>query len=80
MLDNCLVLHGSATGKSHDPHNYPLILAGGKNMGHNTGQFIKYDEQKNAISNLFARMGNAAATPIESFGDSSGIQMSELFN
>ena len=44
-----------------------------------TGQFITYDEKKNALSNLFARMGNAMDVPMENFGDSTGIPMSELF-
>ena len=80
LLDNTLILHGSATGKSHDPHNYALMLAGGQKMGHKSGQFLKYVESKNALSNLFERMGNAVGAPIEKFGDSTGIQMTELFS
>jgi len=48
-------------------------------MGHKAGQFITYDEKKNALSNLFARIGNAMDVPMEKFGDSSGIPMTELF-
>ena len=55
-------------------------MAGGKQMGHKAGQFITYDEKKNALSNLFARIGNAMDAPMEKFGDSSGIQMTELFS
>jgi hypothetical protein len=54
-------------------------MAGGKQMGHKAGQFITYDEKKNALSNLFARIGNAMDVPMENFGDSSGIPMTELF-
>ena len=80
LLDRSLIYQGSATSKVHDPHNYPLILAGGKKMGHKAGQYVKYDEKKNALSNLYVRMGQAMGAPIEKFGDSTGISMSELFS
>ena len=54
-------------------------MAGGKQMGHKTGQFITYDEQKNNLANLFVRIGNAMDVPMTKFGDSTGISMSELF-
>ena len=49
-------------------------------MGHKTGQFVQYDEAKNALSNLFVRMAHAMDVPIETFGDSTGIPMTELFS
>lgn len=79
MLDRCLVFQGAATSKVHDNTNYPLILAGGKQMGHKSGQFISYDEEQNALSNLFVRIANSMDVPLQSFGDSTGISMSELF-
>lgn len=79
LLDRCLVFQGAATSKVHDNTNFPLILAGGRDLGHNAGQFHTYDEQKHALSNLFVRIANAMDVPIESFGDSNGIPMSELF-
>ena len=48
-------------------------------MGHKAGQFITYDKQKNRLSNLFVRIGNAMDVSMEQFGDSNGIPMSELF-
>ncbi|MFP6837231.1 MAG: DUF1552 domain-containing protein [Pseudomonadales bacterium] len=53
MLDNTAVLFGSASSAFHSSRNYPLILAGGKNMGFRHGQYLKYgkgnqDNQKNA--------------------------------
>jgi len=79
LLDRCLVFQGAATSRVHDNTNYPLILAGGKQMGHKAGQFVSYDEEKNVLSNLFVRIANAMDVPIETFGDSTGISMSELF-
>ena len=40
MLDNTLMLYGSASSAFHLSRNYPLVLAGGKNMGFKHGQYI----------------------------------------
>jgi hypothetical protein len=40
MLDNTLVFYGSASSAFHLSRNYPLILAGAKNMGFKHGQYI----------------------------------------
>jgi hypothetical protein len=79
LLDRCLIFQGAATSKVHDNTNFPILMAGGKQMGHQTGQFVTYDEEKNNLANLFVRIANAMDVPMESFGDSNGIPMSELF-
>ena len=79
LLDRCLIFQGAATSRVHDNTNFPLILAGGNKMGHKAGQFVTYDEEKNNLSNLFVRIANSMDVPLDSFGDSSGISMSELF-
>ncbi len=79
LLDRCLIFQGAATSRVHDNTNFPLILAGGKKMGHKVGQFVTYDEEKNNLANLFVRVANSMDVPIDSFGDSTGIPMSELF-
>jgi hypothetical protein len=42
MLDSTLLLFGSASSAFHLSRNYPLILAGGKNMGFKHGQYLNY--------------------------------------
>ena len=42
MLDNTLCLYGSASSAFHLSRNYPLILAGGQNMGIKQGQYLRY--------------------------------------
>ena len=42
MLDNTLVLFGSASSAFHLSRNYPLILVGGKSMGFQHGQYLNY--------------------------------------
>lgn len=79
MLDRTLLFQGSGISRNHWNYNYPLILAGGRKLGHKSGQYIKYDEEKNALSNLYVRMGQALGAPVEKFGDSTGISMSEIF-
>ncbi|NQV26118.1 MAG: DUF1552 domain-containing protein [Rhodopirellula sp.] len=40
MLDNTLLLLGSASSAFHLSRNYPLVLTGGKNMGFKHGQYL----------------------------------------
>lgn len=40
MLDHSLLLFGSASSAFHLSRNYPLILAGGRNMGFEHGRFM----------------------------------------
>jgi len=42
MLDNTLLLFGSASSAFHLSRNYPLVLAGGKNMGLQHGQYLNH--------------------------------------
>ena len=79
LLDRTLLFQGSGTSRQHWNYNYPLILAGGRQMGHKAGQFITYDEDKNCLANLYVRMAQAMDAPIKKFGDSTGIPMSEIF-
>ena len=42
MLDNTVLLFGSASSAFHLSRNYPLILLGGKSMGYRHGQYLKF--------------------------------------
>jgi hypothetical protein len=42
MLDNTLLLFGSASSAFHLSRNYPLILAGGSNMGFRHGKYLNH--------------------------------------
>lgn len=69
LLDNTQVLYGSACSSTHNARNYPLILAGGKNMGLKHGQYHKFSE-KVPLSNLYLTMLQAAGVPTSRFADS----------
>jgi hypothetical protein len=72
LLDNTMVLFGSnlGNGNSHDPHNLPVLLAGG-DFDH--GNYIKHDENDNEpFCNLFVTMLNKLGVETESFAQSTG--------
>lgn len=74
MLDNTLVLYGSAhPHASHSGFNYPLQLAGGKNLGFAHGRMHDFfGDKKVPLANLFVTMLNAMDVPVDKFADSSG--------
>lgn len=76
LLDNTLVLFGSATSTTHNARNYPLHLAGGKNFGLKHGHFRKYGEET-PLANLYVTMLRQLGVPTPSFADSTGA-LSEL--
>lgn len=72
ILDNTLVLYGSACSSTHNARNYPLVLAGGSKLGVQHGSYTVFDESHVPMSNLFVSMLNAVDVPTESFSDSMG--------
>ena len=78
LLDNTLILYGSGTSNTHNARNYPLILAGGNNLGVKHGAYHVFDE-KEPMCNLFVSMLNSVDIPTEQFGDSTG-PLSAIFN
>ena len=69
MLDHSVILYGSSNSTTHNNHNYPLVLAGGGELGLRHGQFFKFSD-KIAMSNLLVTMLNRIGTPCEKFADS----------
>lgn len=72
LLDNTLVLYGSACSSTHNARNYPLVLAGGSNLGVKHGSYTKFDEKHVPMSNLFVSMLNKVDVHTEQFSDSTG--------
>ncbi|MCA9139102.1 MAG: DUF1552 domain-containing protein [Planctomycetales bacterium] len=71
MLDRTLVLYGSSNSRTHQNHNYPLLLAGGSGLGLKHNHYLHFDE-KTPMSNLFVTMLHALGLQTESFVDSTG--------
>jgi hypothetical protein len=42
MLDNTFAMHGSASSSYHLSQNYPIISAGGENLGFKNGRYLKF--------------------------------------
>ena len=42
LLDNTFAMHGSASSSFHLSRNYPIISAGGKNLGFRNGRYLKF--------------------------------------
>ncbi|MDA7881408.1 DUF1552 domain-containing protein [Akkermansiaceae bacterium] len=42
LLDNTFAMHGSASSSFHLSRNYPIISAGGKNLGFENGRYLKF--------------------------------------
>jgi len=71
VLDNTLVLYGSSNSNTHNNRNYPLILAGGRNLGLQHGRYLKLPEEV-PLSNLFVTALECTDAPCEKFADSTG--------
>ena len=79
MLDNTMVLLGTSNSRTHNNHNYPLVFAGGGNMGLKHGQYLTYSEdgQDKPMSNLLFTMLNRMGVSETEFSDSTN-DLSEL--
>jgi len=71
VLDNTCVFYGSSNSKTHNNTNYPLILAGGKEMGYKHGEYKAFDKDV-PLANLFVTMQKRIGVEANSFADSSG--------
>ncbi len=76
VLDNSVILYGSSNSTTHNNNNYPLVLAGGRNLGLQHGRYLKFDN-KVPMSNMFVTMLNAVGVENPKFADSTG-EMTEL--
>ena len=78
LLDNTMVLYGCCTSETHVTRNYPLILAGGSNVGIKHGHYRHFTEDV-PLSNLYVTMLQKMGVPVDSFKDSTGA-MTEILS
>ena len=69
VLDNSVVLYGSSNSNTHNNSNYPLLLAGGANLGLKHGRYMRLAESV-PLSNLLLTMLNCVGVETERFADS----------
>ncbi len=71
LLDRTLVLYGSSNSQTHVNSNYPLLLAGGNQLGLRHNRYLRYDA-KTPMSNLFVSMLRRLDLSVDRFADSTG--------
>lgn len=68
MLDNTFAMHGSASSSFHLSRNYPIISAGGKNLGFTNGRYLKFgkgNEDNQAGAGIDTDAGWTAKVEVE---------------
>lgn len=68
MLDNTFAMHGSASSSFHLSRNYPIISAGGKNLGFTNGRYLKFgkgNEDNQAGAGIDTDAGWMSKTEVE---------------
>lgn len=78
LLDNSVVLYGSSNSTTHYNKNYPLVLAGGRQLGLAHGRHLKFGESI-PMANLLLTMLHCVGGSDESFADSTG-DLTELLS
>lgn len=72
LLDNTIVLYGCGTSKTHVGKNYPLIVAGGANLGMKHGAFHRFEDER-PFNDLLLTILQRVGVETDRFGDSEGI-------
>jgi hypothetical protein len=76
MLDNTFAMHGSASSSFHLSRNYPIISAGGRNMGFQNGRYLKFgkgNEDNQAGAGIMSDAGWNSKVEVEE------LPLSKLF-
>jgi hypothetical protein len=70
VLDRTLAMYGSGTSNTHNARNYPIVLAGGKDLGFRHGRYIKAREER-PLGDLYVTMLHRLDLPVRKFADNS---------
>ncbi|MEN8772207.1 MAG: DUF1552 domain-containing protein [Akkermansiaceae bacterium] len=76
ILDNTFAMHGSASSSFHLSRNYPIISAGGKNLGFDNGRYLKFgrgNEDNQAGAGIVSDKGWRGKVEVEE------LPLSQLF-
>lgn len=71
VLDRTLAMFGSGTSSTHNARNYPIVLAGGKDLGFRHGRYIKAREER-PLGDLFVTMLQRLDFPVRKFAENAG--------
>ena len=70
LLDHTVLLFGGSQISSHSGASFPLLLAGGKNLGFRHGQHIEWQRDQRAVSDLYLTILQQLRCPVEKFKES----------
>jgi len=77
LLDHTVLLLGGSQISSHSGKSFPMLLAGGKNLGFKHGQHLKWKGDEKSASDLYLTILQQLGCPVTSFKESKGT-LSEL--
>ena len=69
LLNRSVILYGSSNSQTHNNSNYPLVLAGGGDLGLKHGSYLQLPDSV-PLSNLFVTIMDRLGTPKETFAGS----------
>lgn len=72
LFDHTVILFGGAQISSHSGGSFPVLIAGGKNLGFRHGQHVRYQRERVPMSNLYLTILQQLGCPVNSFKESSG--------
>jgi hypothetical protein len=72
LLDHTVLLFGGSQISSHSGSSFPLLLAGGKNLGFKHGQHLKWKGNERPASDLYLTILQQLGCPVTSFKESRG--------
>ena len=78
MLDNTIVYYGTSNSKTHVNKSYPLMVAGGRNLGIRQGVFHNMVKSDAPLSNLLLTFLYLLDVPEKRFSDSTGTMKEVL--
>ena len=77
LLDHTVLLLGGSQISSHSGGSFPMLLAGGRNLGFKQGQHLKWKSGSKPASDLYLTILQQLGCPVKSFKESTG-PISEL--
>lgn len=70
LLDNTIMFYGGSTSRTHQAVNYPLLLAGGGELGLKHGQHRRFEESHYRLSDLYVTLLQQLGVTVDRFADS----------
>ncbi len=72
LLDLTTIIYGCSNSSTHNNNNYPLILAGGKQLGFRHGHYRVFPDSI-PLNNVYTTMLRRVGVSNASFGDATGV-------